>query len=290
MKRTAAFSLIAAALLLAAPPSRAERSERPSTEPEAIIGVATVFDPKNLAEGVKRLTELRVQVSELRRQIDVMRATQSVALSHWSHYFWQTVPLEGLGRYRVQADPWGRSEATDLVGRTGQWIRGVNQGLGARAGYRKATVELESPGGLIDRLPAGQRERTQIRYAAVELADAAALHAMRTLGGVRRQGRDSRQALEQLESDTFSDGLAQNRQVAVLNKINAATAAALRSGQETNKLLSALLEQRLIEARALRDAQAEEMNRRLAFQREARRIGEQGLRGSAGVLAGFRLP
>lgn len=291
MKRSTQTLCTIALLALAAPLSgAAQQPQEPLQEPEALVGILTVFDPENLAEGIKRLRELRTQVSELRRQLDQMRDTHNLLVLQWSRYFWQTEPLRELERYRIAVEPWGRSQASDFAGRTRQWISSINSGRGAASGYEQATVELERPGGLIEQFPGAQQERLRVRYAAVELADAANRHGMETLGGVRRHGRESRQALEELEEDTYSDGFLENQQVAVLSKISAASMAELRSRQETNKLLSSLLEQQLVEARARRDAQAEEINRTLAFQREARAAAEPGLRGSASVLASFRLP
>ena len=128
------------------------------------------------------------------------------------------------------------------------------------------------------------------RYGTVELADAANLHGIQLLGSLRDHAAAVEQAIRTLESDSLSGDNDFNTQIAVLNKINATGTIALRAGQDTNKLLVALLEQRITDSKRRRDAEASAINTHIAFEREAMEIGMDGIRGTTEALQSFRLP
>ena len=73
----------------------------------------------------------------------------------------------------------------------------------------------------------------------------------------------------QLENDSLSDSPELNTEVGVLNKINAATLIATRNSQDTNKLIAAVLEHGLTDAKGRRDAQVQSINNELALRRDA---------------------
>src|SRR6266571_992085 len=56
-----------------------------------------------------------------------------------------------------------------------------------------------------------------------------------------------------------------NTEIAVLNKINAASVIALRNSQDTNKLLTAVAEQQFIQAKRQRDSEAQAVNNHISF-------------------------
>jgi hypothetical protein len=69
---------------------------------------------------------------------------------------------------------------------------------------------------------------------------------MATIGQLRRNAQQLELHIKQLEDDSLSSAPDLNTQIAVLNKINAANVLLVRTMQDTNKLLAALLEQQLV--------------------------------------------
>jgi hypothetical protein len=69
---------------------------------------------------------------------------------------------------------------------------------------------------------------------------------MATIGQMRNNAQQLEARIKQLEDDSLSSDPDLNTQTAVLNKINAANVLLVRSLQDTNKLLVAMLEQQLL--------------------------------------------
>jgi hypothetical protein len=72
------------------------------------------------------------------------------------------------------------------------------------------------------------------------------------------------QAIRGLEADSLSLDPAMNTEIAVLNKINAASIAALRSTRDTNRLLLSALEEQVVESKRRRDTEASAINAAIA--------------------------
>src|SRR5262249_8584230 len=152
---------------------------------------------------------------------------------------------------------WINTAATDTYGTTGAWVTSVNTGIGVPAAYSSATQLLKSYGAALTNIAADQLDRVKINYATVELTDGANQAALSTLGRMLGKAPAVEAAIQNLETDSFSSDPNMNTEIAVLNKINAANVMNLRTTQDTNKLLAALAEQRVIEAKRLRDAEAQ---------------------------------
>ena len=86
-------------------------------------------------------------------------------------------------------------------------------------------------------IPPEQLERVKTSYGTVELTDAANLEALETIGRVRANAPARENTLQALEDDSLSSDPDMNTEIAVLNKINAASLIGLRNTQDTNKLL-----------------------------------------------------
>jgi hypothetical protein len=89
-----------------------------------------------------------------------------------------------------------------------------------------------------------------------------------------------------LEQDSLSSDPTMNTEIAVLNKMNAASMVAIRSSQDTNKLLVGLVEQQLLEAKRVRDAEARAINADIRFRREGKAVlNAQAANASKAMLA-----
>ena len=109
-------------------------------------------------------------------------------------------------------------------------------------------------------MTADELARVKSQYASVELADGANANALLTIGSIRGNAQTLETRINNLEQDSLSGDSALNSEVQVLNKINAANVLTLRSIQDSNKLLAALLEQQTILAKQQREATTNAIN------------------------------
>jgi len=245
----------------------------------------TVFDPTNWAEALNQLRQLEQQYSQL-------VATYDQITNQYNHMLFMArrVPVNMSTRYRALLSPWRPSTATNTYGTTGAWIDAVNSGLGVSAGYSQSAERLLAYGAALAAVPADQVERVQKNYATVELTDGANQHSMETIGTLRRNAAQVETVIKGLEDDSLSLDPSMNTEIAVLNKINAASIIALRNAQDSNKVLVALAEQQVIEAKRQRDAEARAINNHIRFMAQERDLlAGQKANASAAMLS-FRMP
>jgi type IV secretion system protein TrbJ len=252
----------------------------------AILGVGdVVFDPTNYAEAIKELTQLQEQYSELVRTYEQVRAQYEHMLR-----MAQRVPVDMVSRYRAAATPWKYTSATDTYGTTGNWISAINTGQNVSAGYNEATEQLGQYGDALGQIPVDQQNRVRTSYGTVELTDGANLQGLETIGQMRGNASAVEAAIQFLEADSLSPDPDMNTEIAVLNKINAANLINVRNTQDSNKLLVALAEQQILDAKRKRDAEAQAINNHIRFVSEGQAvISAQAADSSAAMLA-WRMP
>ena len=97
-------------------------------------------------------------------------------------------------------------------------------------------------------------------------------------------------AIQSLEADSLSSSPAMNTEIAVLNKINAANMINVRNTQDSNKLLVALAEQQILDAKRQRDSDAQAINTHIRFVSEGQAaIAAQAADASNAMIA-WRMP
>ena len=139
-------------------------------------------------------------------------------------------------------------------------------------------------------MPADQLSRLQKHYATIELADGATENGMETVGTLRSNAPQVEATIQSLEGATLNSDPDYNTEIAVLNKINAASVIALRNSQDTNKLLTALAEQQFIVSKRQRDSEAQAINNHVAFVADEQSyLSSQKANASAAMMA-FRMP
>jgi hypothetical protein len=252
----------------------------------AILGVGDiVFDPSNFEEAVRQLLQMEQQYAQLVQTYQVVR-------SQYEQMIWMAkrVPVNMAARYRAIATPWRTSSATNTYGTTADWISGINTGLGISSGYSQATQPLGSYGAALGQIPADQLPHVKTSYATVELTDGANLSGMETLGRLRANARGVETAIQGLEDDSLSPDPAMNTEIAVLNKINAAHLITVRNTQDTNKLLVALAEEQIIDAKRKRDAEAQAINNHIRFVAEGRAVLAAQAAGASEAMLAWRMP
>jgi hypothetical protein len=252
----------------------------------AIFGVGDiVFDPSNFEEAVRQLLQMEQQYAQLVRTYQMIR-------SQYDQMVWMSkrVPVNMAARYRAITTPWRTSSATNTYGTTADWVTGINMGLGTAAGYSAATQPLGSYGAALGNIPADQLPRIKTNYATIELTDGANVSGMDTIGRLRANARAVEMAIQGLEDDSLSADPEMNTEIAVLNKINAAGLITIRNTQDTNKLLVALAEERIIDAKRKRDAEAQAINNHIRFMAEGKAVMTAQVAGASAAMLAWRMP
>jgi hypothetical protein len=252
----------------------------------AILGLGDiVFDPQNFEEAVQELAQLQQQYAQLVQ-------TYHMIESQYQQMVWMAKqdPVNMILRYRPIASPWLPSTASNTYGTTAAWTAGINTGQNVSAGYSGATERLSAYGSAFDNIPSDQADRMKTGYASVELTDGANLSGIQTIGEIRGNANAVETAIQNLEEDSLSSDPNMNTQIAVLNKINAANVIGLRNTQDTNKLLAALAEEQILQAKRVRDAETDAINQDIQFRSQAKSVmAEQAANASSAMLA-WRMP
>ena len=162
--------------------------------------------------------------------------------------------------------------------------------MGVEAGYAAATQALAGYGAALGNIPADQLPRVKTNYATIELTDGANLSGMETIGRLRANARAVEVAIQGLEDDSLSSDPDMNTEIAVLNKINAAGLITIRNTEDTNKLLVALAEQQIIEAKRKRDAEAQAINNHIRFVNEEKAVLAAQSAGASAAMLAWRMP
>ena len=195
-----------------------------------------VFDPTNYNNAVLRYLQLQQQLQQLQQ-------TYSLHLQQYQFLQGQARQLQGMvGRYRAQFSQWQNLTAGNTLGNTSGWVSGINSGdIGtAKQGYGQINMPLGNPAGV------NTYDSLKQAYGLEELSDGSTVNGMSTIGKLRQNAHQLELHIQQLEDDSLSSAPDLNTQIAVLNKINAANVLLVRTMQDTNKLLAALLEQQLV--------------------------------------------
>ena len=252
----------------------------------AILGLGDiVFDPTNYGEAIRQLIQMQQEYMQLVQSYQMLR-------SQYGQLVWmgRQVPVNMAARYRALATPWKTSSATNTYGTTGGWLSGINTGEGVSTGYSQITEPLNTYGSALGEVPADQQDRIKRAYGTAELSDGANLSAIETIGRLRANAPAIESAIQDLENDSLSADPEMNTEVAVLNKINAANLIAVRNAQDTNKLLVALAEQQVIDAKRNRDAEVEAINQHIRFMSEGKAVMTAQAANASQAMLDWRLP
>jgi len=238
----------------------------------------TVFDPANYAQAVEQLVRLEQQYTQLVRTYALLVAQA------------RRMPGDLAARYRGEPVPWLALTAADAFGVTAGWIRAANTGHEVAEGYQQTTELLRPDDEAFDEAPDTTRTRMRRIHAGVELADGIAMHALEMIGHLRGHATGVELAMRRLEDDSFAGDDDLNTQVAVLNKINAASVTAARLVKDTNQILIGQLEQQLLETTRRRDAEAQALNAALEWRRRAPELLQPAIADTTDTLTRFRWP
>ncbi len=211
-----------------------------------------VYDPTNYHNAVLRYIQLQQHLAQLRQ-------TYTTILQNYQFVQNQARQVQNMARYRGVFSPWSPLSAADALGNTGTWVVGVNTGNvgSANQGYFKVNVPLSSAEGI------NTSQSLKDAYGLEELSDGSTINNMATIGQLRNNAQQLELRIKQLEDDSLSSDPDLNTQTAVLNKINAANVLLVRTMQDTNKLLVAMLEQQLLTTERNRTSNVSSVNAEL---------------------------
>jgi hypothetical protein len=244
----------------------------------AVRAQFAVFDPTNYAAAVEQLVELEQQYAQLVLTYEFL-AIQA-----------KRMPGDLSARYRGEPVPWLELTAPDAFGVTGGWVHAANSGHEVSEGYRMTTEPLRSDEALLDEGPDATLARIRRVYGSIELADGVAMHALEMVGHLRGHSTGVEFALRRLEDDSFSGDDDLNTQVAVLNKINAASVTAARLVKDTNQILIAQLEHQLLDTTRRRDAEVQAINADVEWRLRAPDLLTRPIADTTDTLTRFRWP
>jgi hypothetical protein len=193
-------------------------------------------------------------------------------------------------RYEAEFSQWTNLSAPNTYGNTSAWIKALNAGNSqeASAAYSQAIVQLSPyPSGDFSALDNATQATVKNQYATSELAQGVTTSALTAVGQIRLHSESLSQQISNLEADSYSDDPAQQSEMAVLGKINAANIVQLHSQQDTNQLLSAVVEQQMLAQKQIVDAGNRTMNQAIYFQQNFSSNMQKITSGASQSLAGI---
>jgi hypothetical protein len=242
-----------------------------------------VFDSSVYLEAIS-------EVSQLIQQYNQLVQTYQMITNQYNQMLWMAKELpDSLSHFRAIRTPWFLSGATNTYGTSSGWIGAINTGLNVAGGYLNATEQLLPYGAALAYVPADQLSRLEKHYATIELTDGANQDGIETIGTLRNNAPQVESAIQSLENDSLNTASDFNTEIAVLEKINAANVIALRNGQDSNKLLTALAEQQLIDAKRKRDAEVKAINTHIELMGQGQQVLSDQSSNWTSAMLGYHL-
>lgn len=221
---------------------------------------------------------------------ETIRATEQNQYEQLFRMAQRLSAVASLARYRLPGAPEWRIhdfESPDLLQLSRAYHAALNYGDTTGAAYVAATNQVVSALGLLARLSPTAQRSLLARLATVDAADAVAIAGTNDAGRLRFNGRRELDAIESLETDVVDPSSTQSTS-AVLEKINAASLIGTRQRDARTQLLSALLEQLVVESKRTRDSEAATLNMQLTQWRTARVANEAFVAGTGDALRTWR--
>jgi hypothetical protein len=194
-----------------------------------------------------------------------------------------------LRRYALLDVPRWRTHGGDFL-----YANGINDALifgdPQGAAYLAVSHPVLNARAAVGRLgPVAQRAMAS-RLATVELADAVAISAINDTGSLRLNGRRQElPAIDALEAQVIAPSLEQSA-TAVLDKISGSVLLGARQRQARSQLLTAFVEQLLVDSKRARDVDTTAMNMQLVTWRDGRGANAAFVAGTGDALRTWRQP
>lgn len=165
----------------------------------------------------------------------------------------------------------------------------LNYGDRSGRGFRAVSQPVDDAAAAIAALPPAARRALSSRLATLDLTEAVAIAGTHDSGQLRLNGRQESVAIESLQRDVTNDSLEQST-TAVLDKISGASLIAARQRQARLQLMSALVEQLLVDSKRARNTDAAAMDMQLVVWRNGAAANRAFVAGAADALSTWRQP
>jgi hypothetical protein len=203
----------------------------------------------------------------------------------------QAIPNVLASRYGAIWTPWlTRPPTQDISGKNTVW-RDVL--ANTSEDYLGAIKEGEQ---LLDIDPTGSLaspevlDQIQRQIARIYRTDALDAHTLHNVVKVPLHAEENDAKIEALEQDVLSPSPQLKHVLAQLQLANAAHVQSLHIGQDTNKLLTAVSQQLLLESQGRREGEVRTINRHLLYVQRGLPLQQQLSQGTSSRAAQFRLP
>ena len=234
-----------------------------------------VIDPANLQQTVLIAQRTQWHLEALRDQYQViLRMSRG---------------LGDLGRYRTPSIA-GASHDPARWPYAVAWLQGLNTGDPTGIAYGRTTVPLRPIQSLPANMPASAKRTLSNQIATVELSDSVAMMAGHQIGAIRQYNSVLQKGVDSLEEDVVNPLARYHELTAILDKVAAGELLGRRQDMAANQLLSHAVEQLLARGKRLRDAEALTMNMQLTTWRDASRVNDAMVSGTADALRTWRQP
>lgn len=194
--------------------------------------------------------------------------------------------LTSLAKYRLPGAPEWRIhdfESPDLLALSRAYHAALNYGDTSGAAYTAAAGPVVSALGLLGRLGPMAQRTFLARLATLDAADAVAIGGTNDAGRLRFNGRRELDAIDALEADIVDPSDTQST-AAVLDKLSGAGLIGTQQRDARTQLLSALLEQLLVESKRTRDSEASTLNMQIVQWRAAKVVNDAFVAGTGDAL------
>jgi hypothetical protein len=212
-----------------------------------------VVDVDAIAQLTKQVSQGAQQIQQLTNQYNQMKA--------------MAVQAQGLFRYRGPQTIWQDFRYADQYATLALWATGANSGdpSAVQSGYQQSTL-LADVDQTLGTINTGVANSRRAMYATQAVMDGNNLAAIAAVGQIRQAASQYQNAIAALENDAQNGDPIVQSQLAVEQRTSNAAVLQLRSSQDTNNLLSQLVQQQVGQNKMARDSIAEATNNTLSQQ------------------------
>ena len=227
------------------------------------LGLCTLCVPLSAQWAVVDVGAIEQLTSQVRQGAQQLQT----AKSQYDHLKAMATRAVGLWRYRSPENIWDAIEYADQYATLGAWAQSSITGepTKAREAYAATTVAQKADD-FLGKINAGLSSSKKALYSTGAVMDGNNLAAMRAVGQIRKASADYRNAIKALEDDAQKDDELTQSELAVQQRTSNAQIVELRQNQDTNQLLSAMLDNMVAQAKLQRDSIATSTNSSLEAQ------------------------
>ena len=195
-----------------------------------------------------------------------------------------------LRKYVLDDPPRWRTHGSDRFIFTAPYNDALIFGDRTGAAYTNVVEPLDVAAARLQQFPAAAQRALRSRLATVELTDAAVIAGTHDTGQLRYSGRKKElPAIDALEAHVVDPSNEQSA-TAVLDKISGAVLIGARQRQARVQLLTALVEQLLVDSKRARDTDAAAIAMQLATWRDSKAANSAFAAGTGDALRAWRQP